>query len=111
MTYDAELADRVREALASEPELGERKMFGGLAFLIDGRMAAAARGGGGLMVRVGPAAAARFVETTPAEYVEMRGGKMKGWLHLDAADLESDDELEAWLARAVDFTTTLQPTT
>ena len=55
MAYDEELADRVREMLAAEPGLTERKMFGGLGFMLEGHMAVAAGSGGSLMVRIDPA--------------------------------------------------------
>ena len=110
MAFDSELAERIRDALAPEPTLEERKMFGGLAFLIDGRMAVAARGGGGLMVRVDPADAPGLVETTSAEYVEMRGRPMKGWLHVDVRDIESEEALDSWIDRAVSYTATVTET-
>lgn len=109
MAYDEELAARVRDELAAEETLAERKMFGGLSFLLHGHMAVAGRSGGGLMVRVDPATAPGLVATTPAEPVEMRGRPMKGWLHLDTVDLASDDQLGAWVARAVAYVETLDP--
>ena len=111
MAYDTDLAARVRDELAHEESLTERRMFGGLAFLIHGRMAVTARSGGGLMVRVDPATAPDLVATTPAEYVEMRGGTMKGWLHVDAADVDSVEQLSAWVTRAVSYVATLEPKT
>ena len=61
MAYDAELADRVREAVGDEPGLSERRMFGGLAFLVNGNMAVSASSRGGLLLRVDPAETARLV--------------------------------------------------
>lgn len=114
MTFDAALADRVRGLVVEDPrvdgrEVSERKMFGGLAFLLDGNMACVVRGKGGLMVRLDPSTTSELVESTPAEYVEMRGRPMKGWLHLSSADVAADGELRFWFDMAVDFTTALPP--
>src|SRR6185437_4759885 len=81
--YDQGLADRLRELLSGEPGLAEKKMFGGLAFLIGGNMAIAASGQGGLMVRVDPAQSDTLTSTTPARIIEMRGRPMRGWLYLE----------------------------
>src|SRR5438874_11485064 len=80
MAYDAELADRIREGLAGESGVTEKKMFGRLAFLIGGNMAVAASGQGGLLVRVDPAKSNRLVTTTNARPMEMRRRVMQGWL-------------------------------
>ena len=109
MACNVRLAERIRNALASESKVAERKMFGGLAFLIRDHMVAAASSKGALMVRVDPATTDDLVETTRAEYVEMRGRQMKGWLHLELADIESDHELVMWLDRAVNYSATLEP--
>jgi hypothetical protein len=101
MPYDEGLAARIREIVAGEPALTEKKMFGGIAFLIGGNMAVAASGHGGLMVRVDPAQSGTLVSTTPARMVEMRGRQMRGWLYLDAADLTALGELTAWVKRGV----------
>ena len=107
MAYDEELAARIRALVCREDDLEEKKMFGGLAFLIGGNMAIAASGQGGLLVRVDPAESARLVETTPAEEMVMRGRSMAGWLRLESADVAADDELSAWAARGVEFARTL----
>ena len=107
MSYDEELAARIREIIAGEPALTEKKMFGGIAFLIGGNMAVAASGHGGLMVRVDPAQSDTLISTTPARMVEMRGRPMSGWLYLEAADLGALGELTAWVKRGVSFARTL----
>jgi hypothetical protein len=89
MPYDEELAARIREIIAGEPALTERKILGGIAFLIGGNMAVAASGHGGLMVRVDPAQSGTLIGTTPAPMVEMRRRAMSGWLCLEAADLDA----------------------
>ena len=86
MAYDEDLAERIRELLAGERGLTEKKMFGGLAFLIGGNMAVAASGQGGALVRVDPAASGKLVATTKARLMEMRGRSMQGWLRVDAED-------------------------
>lgn len=107
MPYDEELACRIREIVAGEPALTEKKMFGGIAFLIGGNMAVAASGHGGLMVRVDPAQSGRLVSTTPARMVEMRGRPMSGWLYLDAADLGALDDLTEWVRRGISIARSL----
>ena len=84
MAYDEELAGRIRELAAGEAGLTEKKMFGGLAFLIGGNMAVAASGQGGMMVRVDPDESETLLATTNARLVEMRGPADAG---LDAGRL------------------------
>ncbi|HWJ09140.1 MAG TPA: TfoX/Sxy family protein [Nocardioides sp.] len=108
MAYDEGLADRVRDLLDDEPalagrEVTERRMFGGLAFLVGGNMAAAASGQGGLMVRVDPAEGEELVATTAAYPMEMRGRAMSGWLRLDLDDVADDEALAAWVRRGASY--------
>jgi len=105
--YDEGLADRIRSLVGAERGLEEKKMFGGLAFLVGGNMAVAASGQGGLLVRVDPAESATLVEMTPAEEMVMRGRAMAGWLRLESAEVAADDDLSAWVARGVDFARSL----
>src|SRR5438105_407180 len=86
VAYDEELAQRIRALVADEAGVSEKKMFGGLAFLLGGNMAVAASGQGGLLARVDPAESDRLVQETPAEEMVMRGRAMAGWLRLDSAD-------------------------
>jgi hypothetical protein len=97
MAYDEELADRIRGLIGDEPSLREQKMFGGLAFLIGGNMAVAARGEGGILVRADPAESDTLVATTSARLMEMRGRAMKGWLLVDAADVAAEPDLARWV--------------
>jgi TfoX/Sxy family transcriptional regulator of competence genes len=87
MAYDQELAGRIRQLTGSDPELTEKKMFGGLAFLVRSNMAIAASSEGGAMVRVDPAQSDALVETTKATPMNMRGRDMPGWLRVSADDL------------------------
>src|SRR5947207_9611683 len=98
MAYDEVLAGRIRELVSSEPGIAEKKMFGGLSFLVHGNMAVGASGQGGLLVRVDPAESDALVTSTSARPMEMRGRQMAGWLRVDPAD---DDELAAWVDRGV----------
>ena len=97
MGYDEELAGRVRELIGSEPGLAEKKMFGGLAFLLGGNMAVGVSGQGGILVRVDPAESDGLVATTSAEPMEMRGRQMRGWLRVAAEDLGTQQELSRWV--------------
>jgi TfoX/Sxy family transcriptional regulator of competence genes len=97
MAYDETLADRIRELLGAEAGLTEKKMFGGLAFLIRGNMAIAASGQGGLLVRVDPAESDRLVEMTNANPMEMRGRQMQGWLRVESEDVRTKRQLERWV--------------
>jgi TfoX/Sxy family transcriptional regulator of competence genes len=97
VAYDEDLADRMRELLVGESELTEKKMFGGLAFLVRGNMAVAASGQGGVMVRVDPAKSDTLVATTSARLVEMRGRPMQGWLRVDPDHLRTKRQLAKWV--------------
>jgi hypothetical protein len=107
MAYDEELAGRLRDLLARERGLTEKKMFGGLAFMIGGNMAIAARGQGGLMVRVDPDQSDALVATTKARLVEMRGRQMPGWLRVDAPDVRTRQQLAKWVALGVNYARSL----
>ena len=89
MAYDEELADRIRELVGSESDLVEKRMFGGLAFLIGGNMAVAASSQGGVLVRVDPAQSGVLVATTNARLMEMRGRRIQGWLRVDPNDVRT----------------------
>ncbi len=102
MAYDEELAERVRELLVAEPELTEKKMFGGLAFLIDGRMAVAVSGEGGIMVRVERDRTEHLIATTSADPMVMKGRELKGWVRLAAQDVRTRRQLAKWVERGVE---------
>jgi TfoX/Sxy family transcriptional regulator of competence genes len=97
MAYDEELAARIRELVADEPDVTEQRMFGGLAFLIGGNMAVAASGQGGAMVRVEPLQTDELVATTEARMFEMRGRSMQGWLRVAPEHLRTRDQLAKWV--------------
>jgi TfoX/Sxy family transcriptional regulator of competence genes len=97
VAYDEELAARMRELISGESGLAEKKMFGGLAFLIGGNMAVAASGQGGLLVRVDPAQSDKLVATTNAYPMEMRGRSMQGWLRVDREEVRTKRQLARWV--------------
>jgi TfoX N-terminal domain len=109
MAFDEELAARLRTLVADEQGLTEQKMFGGLAFLVNGNMAVAASGQGGLLVRVDPAESAALVSATPAYPMEMRGRSMDGWLRVDGGDVADDAALRGWVDRGVGYARSLPP--
>jgi TfoX/Sxy family transcriptional regulator of competence genes len=97
VAYDEELAWRIRELLSAERHIDERKMFGGLAFLVGGNMAIAASGQGGVLVRVDPAQSDQLVMTTKAEIAIMSGRPMHGWLRVAAEHLGTKRQLAKWV--------------
>jgi hypothetical protein len=107
VAYDEELAYRIRELIVSESDLTEKKMFGGLAFLVGGNMAVAASGKGGVLVRVDPAQSDTLVATTNARLMEMRGRSMQGWLRVDAVDVRTKRELAKWVALGTTYARSL----
>jgi TfoX/Sxy family transcriptional regulator of competence genes len=109
MAYDEELADRIRELVGSERGVTEMRMFGGLAFLINGNMAVAASGQGGLMLRVDPAATAKLLTEPDARPFEMRGRELAGWLRVDTSGLTTKRQLKRWVDRGVAYARSLPP--
>ena len=107
MAYDEDLANRIRELMASEGGVTEKAMFGGLAFLIGGNMAVAASGQGGILVRVDPEESDALVASTPAEPMEMRGRQMPGWLRVPTEDVSADAALAEWVERGVGYARSL----
>jgi TfoX/Sxy family transcriptional regulator of competence genes len=97
VAYDEDLADRIRDLVAGEPDLTEKKMFGGLAFLIGGNMAIAASGQGGALVRVDPEESDQLVAKTNAQVMVMRGRSMRGWLRVDTKGLRTKRQLAKWV--------------
>ena len=113
MAYDQELADRIRLLIGGDPALvatvTEKKMFGGLAFLVGGNMAIAASREGGVLVRVDPAESDRLAETTSATAAVMGGRPMTGWLRIGAAEVDTDAGLIPWVERGTAYARSLPP--
>lgn len=109
MAYDEALAERVRDAVRGEPGLTEKRMFGGLAFLVGGNMAVSASGQGGLLLRVDPAETASLLDPPSVTRFRMRGREMDGWLHIEASAVGTDERLRAWVGRGVAYARSLPP--
>lgn len=109
MAYDEALAERLRGHLEGLPELSEKKMFGGLAFLLAGRMAVAASGQGGLLLRCDPAETDTLVAEAGVGRFEMRGREMDGWLRVEPTAVATEPELERWVTVGVAYAQTLPP--
>ncbi|HWL98684.1 MAG TPA: TfoX/Sxy family protein [Nocardioidaceae bacterium] len=107
MAYDDDLADRIHRVVQDEPALSEKRMFGGLAFLVNGNMAVSASSQGGLLLRVDPAQTDSLVDHTHVRRFVMRGREMNGWLHVDVEVLESDDELRRWVNHGLAYARSL----
>src|SRR4051794_27875277 len=97
MAYDHELADRIRELVAGEEGVAEQRMFGGLAFLINGNMSVAASGEGGLLVRVNPDETDALIDNEGVRLMVMRGREMRGWLRVDSAAVDAPSRLQEWV--------------
>ena len=109
MSYDEALADRIRELVADERNVTERKMFGGLAFLIGGHMAVAASGQGGLLVRSDPATSDRIIATSNARPMQMRGREMAGWVRVDSDQVRTKRQLTKWVTVGTTYARSLPP--
>ena len=101
MAYDEDLANRIRELVLMEQGVSEQRMFGGLAFLINGNMSVSASGRGGLLLRVDPSETDALLRMRHAQPFEMRGRVMQGWLRVGAEGVRSKRQLERWVARGV----------
>ncbi|MEO8897918.1 MAG: TfoX/Sxy family protein [Candidatus Dormibacter sp.] len=109
MAYDEALADRVRGLVNAERGVTEKRMFGGLAFLINGNMAVSASGQGGLLLRVDPAETDDLARRPHAQVAVMRGREMAGWLRVDADGVRTKPQLEKWVSRGVAYARSLPP--
>jgi TfoX/Sxy family transcriptional regulator of competence genes len=109
MPYDEDLANRLRELLAGEDAVTEKKMFGGLAFLLRGNMSVSASRNGGLLVRIEPAETDACLARPHVTLMKMGGRTMDGWITVAAEGLKTKRELAAWVKRGVGFAKTLPP--
>ncbi len=109
MTYDEDLAARVRDCVQRESGLSEQKMFGGLAFLINGNMAVAVSAQGGLLLRVDPEQTEALADRPLAARFVMRGREMNGWLRVDPRAVQEEDGLERWVQVGVTYARSLPP--
>jgi TfoX/Sxy family transcriptional regulator of competence genes len=107
MAYDEDLADRVRELAGAEPGLTEKRMFGGLAMMVNGNMAVVIRGAGGLMVRVDPAQSEQLQTAPGVQAAVTRGRPMRGWITVDPSVCAKDVDLGRWVHRGVTYARSL----
>jgi hypothetical protein len=103
VAYDEDLAQRIRALVAAEHGLSEKKMFGGVAFLIGGNMVVSASGQGGMLVRVGPERSDALSAAAGASVAVMRGRPMPGWLRVDADHLRTGRQVKKWVDLGVGF--------
>jgi TfoX/Sxy family transcriptional regulator of competence genes len=109
MAYDEDLANRIRELISADEGVSEKKMFGGLAFLVNGNLAVSASGQGGLLLRCDPADTDALVAKPHAGRFEMRGRAMDGWLRIEADGVRTKRELERWVGRGAAYARSLPP--
>ena len=109
MAYDEDLADRIRELVAEEPAFTEQKMFGGLAFLVNGHMAVAASGEGGVLVGVDPGDAATLLRKPHTRPMVMRGREMSGWIRVSDEGVRTKRQLAPWVRRGVEHARSKPP--
>lgn len=109
MAYDEDLVDRIRELLGTESGVEEKRMFGGLAFLINGNMSVAVSGQGGLLVRVPREDTDKLVERAHVSPMVMAGREARGWLRIEAAGVQTKRQLDSWVTRGVGYARSLPP--
>jgi hypothetical protein len=109
MAYDEDLGNRIREHLEHEKGLTERRMFGGLAFMINGHMAVSAGSQGGLLLRVDPVETDSLVQEPHVGRFVMRGREMDGWLRVDPQAFDTDAQFARWLRIGVSYARSLPP--
>ena len=109
MAYDEDLANRLRELLTDEDAITEKKMFGGLAFLLCGNMSVSASRNGGLLVRIDPADTDAALARPHVTMMKIGGRTMDGWITVAPEGLKTRRQLAAWVKRSVAFVKTLPP--
>jgi TfoX/Sxy family transcriptional regulator of competence genes len=109
VAYDEDLANRLRELLADQDAITEKKMFGGLAFLKHGNMTVSASGRGGLLARIDPAKTDEALARAHAKRMEMGKRTMDGWIHVAPEGVKTKGDLSAWVKRSLAYVDTLPP--
>ncbi len=109
MAYDEDLANRIRELIAADDGVSEKRMFGGLAFLVNGNMSVSASGQGGLFLRVPPEESDALAADPHVEVAVMRGREMPGWLRVSAEAVRDKRSLQRWVTRSVTYARSLPP--
>lgn len=108
MAFDEGLADRIRDVLISRSEVSERKMFGGIAFMVAGNMAVGVIGED-LMVRLDPADAEKALEEPHTRPMDFTGKPMKNMVYVDSEGTASDEDLAGWVEAGADYASSLPP--
>ena len=106
MAYDPGMAERIRNVLGERPGLAEKKMFGGLAFMLHGHMFIGLAGEK-LMARIGPEAYPEALKKKPVREMDFTGRPMKGYVFIDDKGVEKDADLEYWVNQCAGFVATL----
>lgn len=106
MPYNQDLAQRIRVQTAQQPGLDEKKMFGGIGFLLHGNMACGVHGED-LIVRVGPEKFAEALAQPGARPFDMTGRPMAGWVMVSAPGFETDEDLKKWIEQGVAYSHSL----
>lgn len=109
MAYDEDLANRVRELLGGQPGIDEKRMFGGLAFLVNGNMSVAVSGQGGLLVRVPREDTDKLAGRAHVSPMVMAGREARGWLRVEPDGVQTKRQLHSWVTRGVDHARSLPP--
>lgn len=109
MAYDEDLANQVRELLGGQPGIDEKRMFGGLAFLVNGNMSVAVSGQGGLLVRVPREDTDKLAGRAHVSPMVMAGREARGWLRVEPAGVQTKRQLHSWVKRGVDHARSLPP--
>ena len=109
MAYDEDLANRIRELLGTVRGIEEKRMFGGLAILLNGHMSVAASHDSGLLVRVAPDDSEKLLGRAHVGLMVMGGREMRGWLRVAPDGLKTKRQLQTWVDRGVDYAGTLPP--
>jgi TfoX/Sxy family transcriptional regulator of competence genes len=109
MAYDEDLANRIRELLGAERAVEEKRMFGGLAFLINGNMSVAASREGGLLVRVPPEDTDKLLKRAHVAPMVMAGREARGWLRVDADGVQTKRQLQSWVTLGTGYARGLPP--
>lgn len=107
MAYDEHLADEIRELVAAERGVEEKRMFGGLAFLVNGNMSVAVSGQGGLLVRVPPDDLAAVLRRAHVSPMVMGGRDVRGWVRVAPAGVRTKRQLQGWVTRGVGYARSL----
>ena len=108
MAYDEILAARVRELVQDEPGFDEKKMFGGVGYLLHGNMACGVNKED-LIIRVGPELYGTSLEEPHTKPFDMTGRPMTGWIVVEKAGYELDQDLKAWVNKGVAYSSSLPP--